>query len=117
MLNKKKTLFSPHTLCYHRSDCYIAIRLANLVLINLYLACNQKSLQSLAKFTKSCALIKSLLNGIESNGLDLLLIGDMNCIINSSSVQTDLLLDSLPNSYRILKKDASHSYTHNSCAF
>ena len=40
----------------------------------------------------------------------------MDCNINYSSVQTELLLDSLPNSYRILKKDASHSYIHNSCA-
>ena len=34
----------------------------------------------------------------------------MNCIINSSSVRTELLLHSLPNSYKILKKDSSHSY-------
>ena len=53
------------------------------------------------------------MNGIESNGLDWLLIGDLNCNINSSSVRTELLLDSLPNSYKILKKDASHSYIHN----
>ena len=110
----KKTLFSPPPLCYHESDCYIAIRLANLVLINVYLPCDQKSLRSLTKFTKFCALIKSLLNGIESSGLDWLLIGDLNCNIHSSSVRTELLLDSLPNSYKILKKDASHSYIHNS---
>ena len=80
----KKTMFSTPPLCYQESDCYIAIRLANLVLINVNLPCDQKSLRSLTKFTKSCALMKSLLNGIESNGLDWLLIGDMNCNINSS---------------------------------
>ena len=38
----------------------------------------------------------------------------MNCKINSSSAWTEPLLDSQPSSYRILKKDASHSYIHNS---
>ena len=110
----KKTLFSPPPLRYHESDCYIATRLANLVLINVYLPFDQKCLRSLTKFTKSWALIKSLLSGIESNGLDWLFIDDLNCNINSSSVWTELLLDSLPNSSKILKKDASHSYIHNS---
>ena len=98
---KKKKLFSPPPLCYHESDCYIAIHLANLVLINFYLPCGQKSLRS---FTKSCALIKKFLKGVEINGLDWLLIVDMNCNINFSSVRTELFLDSLPISYSVLKK-------------
>ena len=49
----KKTLFSPPPpLCYFESDCYIAIQLAILVLINVCLSCDQKSPRRFKKIYK-----------------------------------------------------------------
>ena len=112
VLKHKLLPLSP--VCYRECDYFIAIRLANLVLINVYLPCDQRSFPSLTKYTKACASLKTLLISVESNGLDWILLGDMNCDINSTSTRTDLFLDSLPNGYRVLDKDASHSYIHNS---
>lgn len=99
---------------YDECDYYIAFRLCELVIINVYLPCDRNSLRSMNNFSKACESLKRLLVQIVSDGLNWMVFGDVNCDINSVSSRSTQLLDIFPNDYQILSKDESFSYIHNS---
>ena len=66
---------------------------------------------SLNKFSKACASLKTLFH--KQGCLEFIIIGDIKTDIKLDFVRCMNLLDSL-HSYRIITKDLSFSYVHNS---
>ena len=87
------------------ADIFLAIRISNLVLVNVYLPHNLNSLSSLTKFATVCSSISSLIKNIESHGYNWVLMGDFNCDLCNKSSHTELILESLPAGFRIVPKE------------
>ena len=110
VLNRKLSSLSPQ--CYGSDDIYLAVRIGDLVLVNVYLPHNKNNLASFTHFVKACKKLKNLVSGIEKLGYDWLLMGDMNCDMTMSSPRSDSLLECLPLGFRILTKDLPFTYIH-----
>ena len=103
-------------MCYHSSKHFLALRLGDSVLINAYLPHDKKSVQSFSSFAKSCDKLQGPTGGTKSLRYSWLLAGDLNYNIHISSTRSETLLNALPAANRIINKDCSFSYIHNSGA-
>ena len=112
----RRTLVDLSPVCYQSSEHFLAVRLGDSVLINSYLSHNKKSVQSLSSFAKSCDRLQGPTGGTESLGYSWLLVGDLNYNIHISSSRSETLVNALPATNRIINKDCSFSYIHNSGA-
>lgn len=112
IVSNRLSCFSPQ--CIHSCDNFIALRIADLVIINTYLPHDKKTVLSFNKFTKIVSSLKNFLRNIERHSFKWIIVGDLNCNINRESTRSDLVLQSLPDGYQIVAKSADFSYIHNS---
>ena len=98
--------------CYQSSEHYLAIRLADVILINAYLPHDRRSVSSFSSYANACNKLKALISGIECLGYKWLLIGDLNCDITVSSTRKEVLFQCLPSAFKVLAKDLSFTYIH-----
>ena len=99
---------------YPLADNFLAIRISNLVLVNVYLPYNQNLMSSLTILATVCSSISSLTKNIESHGYNWLLMGNFNCDKSNNSNHAGLISESLTAGFCIVPKGSRDTYTHNS---
>ena len=92
-------------------DCYLAVTVDNLVIVNLYLPTNYRDEASERKFAIACRKVAKLLKKIEKMNRKCILIGDFNCdLLENSSARAETFLSILPTGYSIVPKDRNYSF-------
>ena len=102
--------FSP--ICYQSSEHYLAIRFADMVLINTFLPHDRRYVSSFSSYANAYNKIKTLISGIKRLGYKWVLIGNLNCDITISSTRMKALFQCLPSAFKVLTKDLSFTYIH-----
>ena len=65
----RRSSFSSTTpVLFHSDENLLAVRIADLILINVYFPCDRKSVQSLNKFAKTCSVLKKVTESASSLG-------------------------------------------------
>ena len=79
-------------------DCYLAMTVDNLVIVNLYLPTNYRDEASERKFAIACRKVAQLLKKIEKMNRKCILIGYFNCdLLENSSARAETFLSVLPS--------------------
>ena len=98
---------------FHSDPNILAVRINDLVIVNVYLPCDRKSVQSLNRFAKTCSVLQKLLESVSNQGYRFLIAGDFNADLLSSNIRSDLIFDSLPQ-FKLVEKTCIYSYLHHS---
>ena len=109
----KKNISGASPVLFQSDDTFLAVRLGNVVLINVYLPYNDRSIRSLQNFSCACNGLKTLIQKISDNGLHFVIAGDFNTDLVSDNVRNGQLFDSLP-AYKIVRKSHDYTYIHHS---
>ena len=81
----------------------LAVRIADLILINVYFPCGRKSVQSLNKFAKTASPL----------GYQFVVAGNFNADLLNSSIRSDIVFYSL-SEFKLVGKNRPFSYIHHS---
>ena len=67
---------------------------------------------SLNAYAKACTHLQKLLKDISSNGLQYVVLGDMNTDLNTISPHSEMFLDIFSSPYHVFKNDRGYTYMH-----
>ena len=114
------TLVSNRLACevYENSDNFLAIRLDNLLVINVYLPTDYRDDKSDSAFAISAAKLARCLKKAERESLECIIVGDFNCNlevdISAQNSRCCILIGILENRFTIHRKNQNFSYIHQS---
>ena len=98
--------------CYQSSEHYLAIWLADEILINTYLPHDRRSVSFFSSYANPCKKLKTLISDIERLRYKRELIGDLNSDITVSSERKEAFFQCLPSAFEVLTKDISFTNIH-----
>ena len=91
------------------TDYFIAAKLENHVVINVYLPTNYSNEKSVSRFASACKLLGRFVKKVASNSV--ITSGDFNVdITNSKSPISQIFWDCVPHDYCVLPKNDNFSY-------
>ena len=94
-------------------DCYLAITVDDLIIVNLYLPSNYRDVASERKFAIACRKVAKLLKKIKKMNRKCMLIVDFNCdLLQNSSVRTETFLSILPTDYTVIPKNKNYTFIY-----
>ena len=96
-------------------DFFLAVRVKEYVIVNVYLPTDYRNDRSEFLFTSACEKLGSCLSKIRLLGKCCIIIGDFNCnLTDASLLRTSILSGIFDDWLRILPKDLDYTYTHHS---
>ena len=97
---------------------FLAVRINNVVLINVYLPTDYRDEKSERLFAISVARLAKCLETVKEQGLSCVIVGDFNCDLTKKnetpSSRVTLLYGLLEIEYILASKNKDFSYIHNS---
>ena len=109
------TLISGHinSELFASSNHFLAVRVGETVIINVYLPTDYRDDCSEMKFALACKELGKCMNKISASHLHWILLGDFNCDISKSeSSRSALLLSLIPNESALVPKAGDFTYIH-----
>ena len=98
---------------FHSDENLLAVRIGDLILINVYFPCDRKSVQSLNKFAKTCSVLKKVTESASSLGYQFVVAGDFNANLLNSNIRSDIFFESL-SELKLVDKKCPFSYINHS---
>lgn len=93
------------------SKHFLAVKVRDTVIINVYLPTNYRSSLSDSKFTGACTQLSRFVKAQIPGNTKVLLIGDFNCdLLNTESERTQIVIGSLPDQLNVVDKDKAYTF-------
>ena len=103
---------------FFSSDSFLAVRVGECVIINVYLPTDYKDEDSERDFALAVSKLSSCLRDVLKLKIPCLIVGDFNCDLNcglsSASIRASLLLGIFGDDFKVQQKSAQFTYIHSS---